>query len=65
MPTVMAFLGLLEGQQNQPKPHADLFSDVMVKSTFDLLASSTTTPDEETDVANPLVDDDEGSETVV
>ena len=35
----MAFLGLLEGQRNQPKPHADLFSEVMVKTTFDLLAS--------------------------
>ena len=35
----MAFLGLLEGQRNQPKPHADLFSEVMVKTTFDLLTS--------------------------
>ena len=35
----MAFPGLLGGQRNQPKPHADLFSEVMVKTTFDLLAS--------------------------
>ena len=43
----MAFPGLLEGQRNQPKPHADLFSEVMVKTTFDLLTSSTKTPDED------------------
>ena len=40
--TTMAFPGLLEGQRNQPKPHADLFSEVMVKTSFDLL-----TPDED------------------
>ena len=32
--TTMAFLGLLEGKRNQPKPHADLFSEVMVKKYF-------------------------------
>ena len=36
----MALLGLLEGQQTQPKPHADIFSEVMVETTFDLLTSS-------------------------
>ena len=45
--TTMAFPGLLEGQRNQPKPHADLFSEVMVKTTFDLVTSSTKTPDED------------------
>ena len=30
----MAVPGLLEGQRNQPKPHADLFSEVMVKATL-------------------------------
>ena len=45
--TTMAFLGLLEGQQNQPKPHADLFSEVMVSNTFDPLASLMKTPDED------------------
>ena len=43
--TTMAFPRLLEGQQNQPKPHMDLFSEVMVKTTFDLLASSAKMPD--------------------
>ena len=37
----MAFLGLLEGQRNQPKPHTDLFSEVMVNDTFDLLTPYT------------------------
>ena len=38
--TTMAFPGLLEGQRNQPKPHADLFSEVMVKTTFDQISSA-------------------------
>ena len=44
-----------------------LLGAVAVIVAFAALASerATTTPDEETDVANPLVDDDEGSETVV
>ena len=42
----MAFPGLLEGQQTQPKPHTDLFF-VMVNNTFDLLTSLTKTPDED------------------
>ena len=37
--TTMAFPGLLGLQRNQPKPHADLFSGVMVKTTFDLVTS--------------------------
>ena len=39
--------GLLEGQQNQPKPHADLFSEVIVSNTYDPLASLTKTPDKD------------------
>ena len=44
-----------------------LLGAVAVIVAFAALASErpTTAPDEETDVANPLVDDDEGSETVV
>ena len=45
--TMMAFLGLLEGPWNKPKPHADLFSEVMVHNTFDPLMSLTKTFDED------------------
>ena len=45
--TTMAFPGLLEGQRNQPKPHVDLFSEVMVRNTFDPLMPLTKTPDED------------------
>ena len=45
--TTMAFLGLLEGQRTQPKPHADLFSEVMANNTFDPLMSLTKTPNED------------------
>ena len=43
----MTFPGLLEGRRNPPKPHADLFSEVMVSNAFDLLTSLTKTPDED------------------
>ena len=45
--TTVAFLGLLEGQKNQPKPHVDPFSEVMVSSTFELLASLTKMPNKD------------------
>ena len=40
-------MGLLEGQRNHPKPFADLFSEVMAKTNFDLLTSLTKTRDED------------------
>ena len=44
----MALPELLEGQQNPPNPHADLFSRVMVNNIFHLLAPNwTKTPDED------------------
>ena len=41
----MAFPGLLEEPWSKPKPHADLFSEVMVNNTFDPLTSLTSDKD--------------------
>ena len=43
----MAFLGLLEGQWNLPKPHAGLVSEIMVITTSGLVTSLTKTPDKD------------------